>query len=111
MRTHLLPSLAVRGSAAFDLSSLSSLSDAITKVMVALLALIAAVLVVLGLIRAWKGRRRAQVVIEDVSPVDSIPSSSAPGLSPQLRQAVHQALRQESLDASNAVLETLEQDI
>ena len=106
VRSHLPPPLPVRWLAAFNLASTS---DAITKTMVAVLTIIAAALVVVGLIRAWAGRQRAQVVIEDVAPVDGIPSSSA--LSPQLRQAVRQALLQESRAASNSVFETLESDI
>jgi hypothetical protein len=57
------------------------------------------------------GRRRAQVVIADVSAVEGIPASAASGLSPQLRQAVRQALLGESADASYSVLKTLDQDI
>jgi hypothetical protein len=91
--------------------SLTATADAITRTVIALLAVTAAVLVAAGLVRAWRGRRRAQVVIEDVAPVDGIPSVAAAGLSPQLRQAVRQALLQESSDASYSVLNTLEQDI
>jgi hypothetical protein len=108
MRSHLLAPLSVRGFAALDLASIS---DAITKTMIAVLTLIAAALVVVGLARAWAGRRRAQVVIEDVVPVEGIPSSSAQGLPPQLRQAVRQALLQQSKAAKTSVSETLEQDI
>ncbi len=106
MRSLMPPPLSVRWSAAFNLASTS---DAITKTMVAVLTIIAAALVVVGLVRAWAGRRRAQVVIEDVAPVEGVPSSSA--LSPQLRQAVRQALLRESRDASNSVFKTLESDI
>ena len=105
MRSHLLPFLSVRWFAAFNLASAS---DAITKTMVAVLTLIAVAMVVVGLVRAWVGRRRAQVVIEDIVPVEGIPSSSAPGLSTQLRQAVRQALLEESQAASDSVDETLE---
>jgi hypothetical protein len=94
--------------AAFDLASTT---DTITKTIVAVLALVAALLVVVGLGRAWAGRRRAQVVIEDVSPIDAMPASGAQGLSPPLRQAVRHALMGESADASYSVLETLDHDI
>src|SRR5215469_441405 len=93
---------------AFDLASAAG---TVTKTVVAVLTLIAAGLVVVGLGRAWLGRRRPQVVIEDVSSTEGIPVSASSGLSPQLRQAVRQALLQESADASYSVLGTLEQDI
>jgi hypothetical protein len=108
MRSHLLAPLSVRGYAAFNLASIS---DATTKTMIAVLTLIAALMVVVGLIRAWAGRLRPQVVIEDVVPNEGLPSSSASGLSPQLRQAVRQALQQQSEAARTSVYETLEQDI
>lgn len=91
--------------------NLASAADTITKSMVAVLTIIAAVLVIVGLIRAWAGRRRVQVVIEDVAPVEGLPSSAASGLSPQLRQAVRKALLEQRDDASYSVLKTLEQDI
>lgn len=94
--------------AAFDLASTA---DTITKTVVAVLTLIAAVLVVVGLGRAWRGRRKAQVVIEDVSPIGSLPTSSVSGLSPQLRQAVRRQLQQETRNASYSVLKTLDHDI
>src|SRR5690348_8235338 len=100
-------SLSGRPLVAFDLASAAG---TVTKTVVAVLTLIAAVVVV-GLGRAWVGRRRAQVVIEDVSSTEGIPVSASSGLSPQLRQAVRQALLQESADASYSVLGTLEQDI
>jgi hypothetical protein len=93
---------------AFDLASTA---DTMTKTMVAALTLVAVLLVVVGLGRAWVGRRRPQVVIEDVSSAEGIPASAASGLSPQLRQAVRQALLGESKNASYAVLKTLDQDI
>lgn len=102
----LLPALAVSRLAAFNVASTS---DAITKTMLAVLTLIAAAMVALGLARGWRGRRKAQVVIEDVIPVPGIPSSST--LSPQLRQAVRQAILQESRAGLNSVLETLDKDI
>jgi hypothetical protein len=91
--------------------NLASTADTIIKTMVAVLALIAAALVVVGLGRAWRGRRQIQVVIEDVVPTGDIPSLSTSGLSPQLRQGVRRALLQETLDASFSVLNTLDQDI
>jgi hypothetical protein len=91
--------------------SLTSTADAIIRSTVAVLTLIAAVLVAVGLVRAWMGRRRAQVIIEDVASVAGIPASATAGLSPQLRHAVRQALLRESRDASYSVLNTLEQDI
>jgi len=93
---------------AFDLASTA---DAITRTVIAALTLVAASLIVVGLGRAWVGRRRAQVVIEDVSPVEGIPEPATSGLSPQLRQAVRQALLGESAKASYSVLNTLDQDI
>lgn len=91
--------------------SLASTADAITKAMIAVLTLLAAALVVVGLGRAWRGRKKAQVVIEDVVPIEGNPSLSVSGLSPQLRQAVRRAILQETRDASYSVLNTLEQDI
>jgi hypothetical protein len=94
--------------AAFDLASTT---DTITKTIVAVLVLVATLLVVVGLGRAWAGRRRAQVVIEDMSPIDVMPASGAQSLSPPLRQAVRHALMGESAAASYSVLETLDQDV
>jgi hypothetical protein len=91
--------------------NLVSMADTIIKTMVAVLTLIAAVLVVVGLMRAWAGRRRVQVVIEDVAPAEGFPSSAASGLSPQLRQAVRKALLEQGDAASISVFGTLEQDI
>lgn len=91
--------------------NLASTADTIIKTMVAVLTLIAAVLVIVGLMRAWAGRRQVQVVIEDVAPVEGLPPTAASGLSPQLRQAVRKALLQQKDDASYSVLGTLEQDI
>ncbi|HCU94047.1 MAG TPA: hypothetical protein DHU96_15515 [Actinobacteria bacterium] len=93
---------------AFDLASTA---DTVTRTIIAVLTLVAALLVVIGLGRAWVGRRRAQVVIADVSAVEGIPASAVSGLSPQLRQAVRKALLRESTDASYSVLKTLDQDI
>ena len=91
--------------------NLVSTADAIIKTMVAVLTLIAAVLVIFGLMRAWAGRRRVQVVIEDVPPVEGFPSSSASGLSPQLRQAVRKALLAQGDAAKISVFGTLKPDI
>lgn len=108
MGSHLLAPLSVRW---FVASNLASVSDATTKAMMAVLTLIAALMVVVGLIRAWAARLRPQVVIEDVVPNEGLSSSSASGLSPQLRQAVRQALQQQSEAARTSVSETLKQDI
>jgi hypothetical protein len=90
--------------------TMAALSDEVIKTVVAVLTLVAAAVVVLGLGRALLGRRRPQVVIEDVVAVEGMTAPAA-GLSPQLRQAVRQALLQESRNASYAVLDTLDQDI
>jgi hypothetical protein len=91
--------------------NLSSAAETVTKTMIAVLTLIAAVLVVWGLMRAWAARRRPQVVIEDIVPAEAIPSSKAPGLSAQLREAIRQALAQAAKDAPYAVAETLNKDV
>ncbi len=67
-----------------------------------------AVVVVMGL-AARVGHHRAKVASRIC--VEGIPASAASGLSPQLRQAVRQALLRESADASYSVLKTLDQDI
>jgi hypothetical protein len=90
---------------------LPALADTVTKTVIAVLTLIGVLLVVVGLARAWRGRRRTQVVIRDVAPVDGIPVSATAGLSPQLRQAVRRALQEETKSATTAVLETLTEDI
>jgi hypothetical protein len=90
--------------------TMAALSDEVIKTVVAVLTLVAAAVVVLGLGRALLGRRRPQVVIEDVVAVEGMTAPAA-GLSPQLRQAVRQALVQESRNASYSVLNTLDQDI
>jgi hypothetical protein len=72
--------------------NLASTADSVTKTAVALLTLISVAFVIVGLLRAWVGRRRPQVVIENIESVEGMESSAASGLSPQLRQAVRQAL-------------------
>jgi len=98
----------VTTSLAFDVASLA---DTVTKTVIASLTLIAVVLVVLGLGRAWAGRRRAQIVIEDIEPLEGLPVSVVAGLSPQLRQIVRRALVSQSRDASYAHLTTLAEDL
>src|SRR5665647_1178980 len=89
----------------------ASLADTVTKTVIAFLTLIGVVLIVLGLGRAWVGRRHSQVVLEDIQPLEGIPASAVAGLSPQLRQAVRRALTTQSLDASYAHLKTLAKDV
>lgn len=89
---------------------LPSIADAVTKIVIALLSLIAVGLVVVGLGRAVAGRRRVQVVIEDIVVDEGIPTSIVSGLSPQLRQNVRQAISTQTLDASYAHLKTLDRD-
>jgi hypothetical protein len=93
---------------AFDVESLA---NTVTKSVIAFLTLIGVVLVVLGLGRAWAGRRRTQVVLEDIHPLEGIPASAVAGLSPQLRQVVRRALTTQGLDASYAHLRTLARDV
>ena len=94
-------------SAALDLPTVA---DAVTKSAIAVLTLIAAGLVLVGLARAWRGRRQAQVVVADVVPATGLPAATS-GLSTLLRQAVRQALQWQREDASKAVLETVDMDM
>lgn len=91
--------------------NLTTSVNTVTKTGVAVLTLAAALFVVIGIVRAWMGRLRPQVVINDISPVEGLRILTPAGVSPQLRQAVRQALQQESANASYAVLRTIEQDI
>src|SRR5206468_2173063 len=52
-------------------------ADVITGWVIALLALTAAILVAVGLVRAWLGRRRPQVVIHDVELDHGVPPEAA----------------------------------
>lgn len=88
-----------------------SAANTVTKTVIAVITLLAAVLIVGGILRAWRGRLRPQVVIEDIAFVDQAQGLASPGLSPQLRQEVRQALLSWREDASYSVLKTIEQDI
>jgi tetratricopeptide (TPR) repeat protein len=90
---------------------LRALASAVTGWVVAVLILAAALLGVLGLARAWRGRRRPQVVIHNVALDDGVPAEAAAGLSPQLREKVRRELRRQSGDATHAQMETVGEDI
>lgn len=90
---------------------LRALAAVITGWVVAMLILAAAVLATLGLVRAWLGRRRPQVVIHNVELDEGVPAEAAAGLSPQLREKVRRELRRQSGDATHAEMETVEEDI
>lgn len=89
----------------------ASVADSVTKTFIAFLTLVASVALVLGLARALAGRRRPQIVIEDIASLEGLPVSVGAGLSPQLRQAVRRALSLMTGDASYAHLKTLESDV
>ncbi len=91
--------------------NLRSVAAGITGSVVAVLILTATVLAALGLVRAWLGRRRPQVVIHNVELDVGVPAETAAGLSPQLREKVRRELRQQSGDATHAQMETVEEDI
>src|SRR5437773_501105 len=63
-------------------------ADVITGWVIALLALTAAILVAVGLVRAWLGRRRPQVVIHDVELDHGVPPEAAAGLAVALDLAL-----------------------
>jgi tetratricopeptide (TPR) repeat protein len=86
-------------------------ASAITGWAVAVLILAATVIAVLGLLRAWLGRRRPQVVIHNVELDEGVPAEAAVGLSRQLREQVRRELRRQSGDATHAQMETVEDDI
>ena len=91
--------------------NLRAVAAVITGWVVALLILAAAVLGALGLVRGWLGRRRPQVVIQNVELDEGVPTEAAAGLSPQLREKVRRELRRQSGDATHAEMETVEEDI
>jgi tetratricopeptide (TPR) repeat protein len=91
--------------------NLRALAAVITGWVVALLILAATIVAVLGLMRAWLGRRRPQVVIHDVELDEGVPAEAAAGLSRQLREKVRRELRRQSGDATHAQMETVEDDI
>jgi hypothetical protein len=86
-------------------------ASVITAWVIALLSLTAAVLVAVGLVRAWLGRRRPQVVIHDVELDEGVPAEAAAGLSPQLRDKVRRELRRQIDDATHAEMETVGEDL
>lgn len=92
---------------------LISADNMITRTAIAVAIAVAFLVIASWLPLAWRHRRRAQVVIEDVVAGDGILSSAASGLSPQLRQAVSQLLRREKEhdDAAYSVDNTLTPDI
>jgi len=91
--------------------NLRAVAAVITGWVFALLILAAAVLGALGLVRGWHGRRRPQVVIQNVELDEGVPTEAAAGLSPQLREKVRRELRRQSGDATHAEMETVEEDI
>jgi tetratricopeptide (TPR) repeat protein len=91
--------------------NLRTFAPAITGWIVAALILAATSIAVLGLARAWLGRRRPQVVIHNVELDEGVPAEAAVGLSRQLRERVRRELRRQSGDATHAQMETVEDDI
>jgi hypothetical protein len=90
---------------------IATVADTVTKSVIAVLSIVAAAVVVLGLVRAWCGRLREQVVIEDVAAGGGVPACAVASLSPALRQAVKRALGAESLNASYAQVRTIADDL
>jgi tetratricopeptide (TPR) repeat protein len=92
---------------------LISADNMITKTAIAVAIAIAFLVIAFWVPVAWRHRRRAQVVIEDVAAGDGVLGSAASGLSPQLRQEVSRLLRREKErnDASYSVDKTLTPDI
>src|SRR5215470_8317916 len=91
--------------------TLSPLASAITGWVVAVLILAATIIAILGLARAWLGRRRPQVVIHNVELDEGVPAEAAAGLSRQLREKLRRELRRQSGDAAHAQMETVQDDI
>ena len=74
---------------------LISADNMITKTAIAAAIAIAFLVIACWVPLAWRHRRRAQVVIEDVAAGTGILGLAAAGLSPQLRQEVSRLLRRE----------------
>jgi tetratricopeptide (TPR) repeat protein len=91
--------------------NLRALAAVITGWVVAVLILAATVVAVVGLMRAWLGRRRPQVVVHNVELDEGVPAEAGAGLSRQLREKVRRELRRQSGDATHAQMETVEEDI
>jgi hypothetical protein len=91
-------------------AGLGAPAGVITAWVIALLSVTAAALVTVGLARAWRGRRRPQVVIHDVE-LDEVPAEAVAGLSVQLREKVRRELRQHFDDATHAEMETVAKDV
>ncbi len=103
--------MVVRADAGALTVNLRAMAGVITGWVVAVLIVAATVVAVLGLARAWLGRRRPQVVIHNVELDEGVPAEAAAGLSRQLREKVRRELRQQSGDATHAQMETVEEDI
>jgi hypothetical protein len=93
---------------AFDVRSLA---DTVTKTAIALLTLLAALIAGVGLVRAWRSRRRPQIVVEDIQTIGSFSPAVLAGLSPQLRDGVHRALTEQRLAAEWAHKDTIVADV
>ena len=72
--------------------SFSSVIDAATRVVIVVLLAVAAVIVVLGLFRAYLGRRRFELVITDIVVPKELSASLIAELSEELRGMVHRRL-------------------
>ena len=91
--------------------NMRDMASVITGWVVAVLIVAATVAALLGLARAWLGRRRPQVVIHNLELDEGVPAEAAAGLSRQLRENVRRELRRQSGDATHAQMETVEEDI
>src|SRR4051812_43750760 len=89
----------------------ASFANTLTRAALASLAVIALLMIVLGLCRAWVGRRTPQIVLENMAPLEGMSGEVVSGLSPLMRQAVRRSIRDKSGDAAFANLRTISEDI
>jgi hypothetical protein len=90
--------------------NLSALAEQVTGYAVAVLSFIAAAVVVVRLVRAFVGRRRAQLVVTEIADTADLPASVTAGLSSLLRAELRRRLNGPSAP-SGASLNTVGDDM
>jgi hypothetical protein len=91
--------------------SVTSISAVAIEIVTAIVLTIAAVVVVVGLGRAYIGRRSAQLVITDIINCCGIPAPVVAGLSPMLRRNTRDALAERAAPEESSLANTVAEDI
>ncbi len=91
--------------------SVASIADQISHTAAAVLIVAAAGVTVVGLVRAWRGRCRDQLVIPDITDPGGFGDSVTAGLSSLLRQQVRRRLSTPTAPGVDTLAETVKPDV